>query len=72
MIELGNHAEEAATYGRDGRRHRQAVLNESIAMENWNALIGSVVAEHLSSLGVLYEGECSGLAAGRGPLLHRR
>jgi colanic acid biosynthesis glycosyl transferase WcaI len=41
--ELRNHPADAAVYGRSGRAHREAVLDHRIAMDNWRALVGSVV-----------------------------
>jgi len=44
IVELGSHPEAATVYGLNGRRHREAVLDERTAMESWDTLIKSVVA----------------------------
>ena len=51
IVALRNNPEDAANFGLNGRRHREAVLDERTAMENWKALISSVVAERPSSHG---------------------
>ena len=45
ILELRNHPDDATAYGLNGRRHREAVLDECAAMANWKALITSVIAE---------------------------
>ncbi len=45
VLAMGADTDAAARYGSNGRRHREKVLDERIAIENWSALINSVVAE---------------------------
>jgi glycosyltransferase involved in cell wall biosynthesis len=49
VLSMGADTEAAGRYGLNGRRHRERVLDERIAIENWSALINSVVAEGKST-----------------------
>lgn len=45
VTELRRRPDAASAYGRNGRRHREAVLNEQTAMDQWTALVATVAEE---------------------------
>jgi glycosyltransferase involved in cell wall biosynthesis len=45
VLSMGADSEAAVRYGLNGRRHREKVLDERIAIEHWTTLINSVIAE---------------------------
>ncbi len=45
VIAVRNDPEAAARFAANGRRHRQDVLDERIAMKRWNGLVEKMIAK---------------------------
>ena len=60
ILELNANAEASAQFGQNGRRYREEVLDERVAIERWASVIGATISKRRLGRGVNRPGNAGG------------